>query len=83
MSHTFQILKNPPEYTMQYSVQPERNNKNEVHAHLLGNALQLHKFHANPSQNFTTYNSQSVLLGTQLTLPKSMGHHTIFLFQKV
>ena len=22
MSHTFQILKNPPEYTMQYSVQP-------------------------------------------------------------
>ena len=52
----FQVLKNPPEYTMQYSVQPGRNTKNEAHAHLLGNAWQLHKFHANPSQNFTTYN---------------------------
>ena len=36
MSHTFQILKNPTEYTMRYSVQPGRNTKNEVHAHLLG-----------------------------------------------
>ena len=36
--HTFQVLKNPPEYTMQYSVQPGRNTKNEEHAHLLGNA---------------------------------------------
>ena len=33
-----QILKNPSEYTMQYSVQPGRNTKNEAHAHLLGNA---------------------------------------------
>ena len=38
VSHTFQALKNPPEYTMQYSVQPGRNTKNEAHAHLLGNA---------------------------------------------
>ena len=38
MSHTFQVLKNPPEYTMQYCVQPGRNTKNEAHAHLLGNA---------------------------------------------
>ena len=38
MSHTFQVLKNPSEYTMQYSVQPVRNTKNEAHAHLLGNA---------------------------------------------
>ena len=30
----FQILKNPPEYTMQYSAQPGRNTKNEAHAHL-------------------------------------------------
>ena len=37
MSHMFQIMKNPPEYTMQYSVQPGRNTKNEAHAHLLGN----------------------------------------------
>ena len=29
---------NPPEYTMQHSVQPGRNTKNEAHAHLLGNA---------------------------------------------
>ena len=36
--HTFQVLKNPPEYTMQHSVQPGRNTKNEAHAHLLGNA---------------------------------------------
>ena len=35
---TFQVLKNPPEYTMQYSVQPGRYTKNEAHAHLLGNA---------------------------------------------
>ena len=33
-----QVLKNPPEYTMQHSVQPGRNTKNEVHPHLLGNA---------------------------------------------
>ena len=45
-----QNLKNPPEYTMRYSVQPGRNTKNEMHAvqpgrntknemhaHLLGN----------------------------------------------
>ena len=38
VSHAIQILKNPPEYTMQYSVQPGRNTKNEMHAHLLGNA---------------------------------------------
>ena len=68
---------------MQYSVQPGRNTKNEAHARLLGNALQHHEFHANPSQTFTPYNSQSVWLGTQLTLPKSMGKNTIFLFQKV
>ena len=34
----FKVLKNPPEYTMQHSVQPRRNTKNEAHAHLLGNA---------------------------------------------
>ena len=83
MSHAIQILKNPPEYTMRYSVQPGRNTKNETHAHLLGNALQLHEFHANPSQNFTPYNSQRVRLRTQLTLPNTMGNSTIFLFQKV
>ena len=38
---------------MQYSVQPERNTKNEVHVHLLGNARQLLEFHPNPSQTFT------------------------------
>ena len=51
MSRVIQILKNPPEYTMRYSVQPGRNTKNEMHAvqpgrntknemhaHLLGNA---------------------------------------------
>ena len=38
MSHAIQILKNPPDYTMRYSVQPGRNTKNETHAHLLGNA---------------------------------------------
>ena len=68
---------------MQYSVQPGRNTKNEAHAHLLGNARQLHEFHTNPSQIFTTYNSQSVCLETEITLPKSMGNNTIVLFQKV
>ena len=79
----FQVLKNTPEYTMKYSVQPGRNTKNEAHAHLLGNAWKFHEFHANSSQNFTPYNSQSACLGTQFTLPKSMGNSTIFLFQKV
>ena len=37
MSHVIQILKNPSEYTLRYSVQPGRNTKNETHAHLLGN----------------------------------------------
>ena len=68
---------------MQHSVQPGRNTKNEAHAHLLGNVAQLHVFHANPSQNFTTYNSQRVMLGTQLTFPNTMGNSTIFPFQKV
>ena len=68
---------------MRYSIQPGRNTKNEEHAHLLGNAGQLHEFHANPSQTFTPLNSQSLLVGTQLTSPKGMGNNTIFLFQKV
>ena len=68
---------------MQYSVQPGKNTRNEAHAHLLGNAWKLHEFHANLSQNVTPYNSQSVFVGTQLTLPKHMGNNTIFLFQKV
>ena len=42
MCHTqfklIQIRKNPPEYTMRYSVQPGRKTKNETRAHLLGNA---------------------------------------------
>ena len=38
VSHAIQILKNPPDYTMRYSVQPGRNTKNETRAHLLGNA---------------------------------------------
>ena len=68
---------------MQHSVQPGRNTKNEAHAHLLGNARQLHEFHVNHSQNLTPYNSQSVLSGTQLTLPNTMGNNTIFLLQEV
>ena len=36
VSHTIQILKNPPEYTMRNRVQSGRNTKNDMHAHLLG-----------------------------------------------
>ena len=68
---------------MRYSVQPGRNTKNEMRAHLLGNARQLHEFHANHSQYFTPYNSQRVFAGTQLTLPNTMSKVMIFLFQKV
>ena len=75
MSHAIQILKNPPDYTMRYIVQPGWNTKNEMH--------ELHEFHANHSQNVTPYNSQSVVVGTQLTLPNTMGNSTIFPFQKV
>ena len=73
MSYTFQILKNPPEYTMRYIVQPGRNTKNEAHAHLLGNALQFHEFHATPSQILTPYISQRVLVGPQLTVTQKYG----------
>ena len=84
MCHTrFQILKNPPEYTMRNRVQSGRNTKNNTHAHLLGIASHLHEFHLVPSQNFTPYNRQSVFSGTQCTLPKTTRNNTIFLFQKV
>ena len=69
----FQVLKSPPEYTMKYSVQPGRNTKNEAHAHLLGNACQLHEFHANPSQNFTPYNSQSVRFRNTIHFTQKYG----------
>ena len=36
VSHTIQILKNPPEYTMRNRVQSGRNTKNNTYAHLLG-----------------------------------------------
>ena len=68
---------------MRNRVQSGKNTKNDRHAHLLGIACQLHEFHANPSQIFTPYNSQSVVAGTQLTLPNTMGNSTIFPFQKV
>ena len=68
---------------MRNRVQSGRNTKNDMHAHLLGIACQLHGFHANHSQTFTPYNSQSVVSGTQLNLPITMGNNTIFLFQKV
>ena len=68
---------------MRNKVQSGRNTINDMHAHLLGIAWQLHEFHANPSQTFTPYNSQRLLSGTQLTLPNTMGNNTIFLFQNV
>ena len=68
---------------MRNRVQSGRNTKNDMHAHLLGIVRQLHEFHANPSQNFTPYNSQRVVSGTQPTLPNTMDNNTIFLFQKV
>ena len=83
MSHVFQVLKNPPEYTMRNRVQSGRNTKNDRHAHLLEIACQLHEFHANHPQLFTPYNSQRVFSGTQLALPNTMGNNTIFLFPKV
>ena len=83
VSHAIQILKNPPEYTMQNRVQSGRNTKNDMHAHLLGITCQLHEFHANHPQTVTPYNSQSLFSGTQLTLPITMGNNTIFLLQKV
>ena len=67
---------------MQYSVQPGRNTKNEAHAHL----REVHDSSMSFKPilpKFTPYNLHSVGLGTQLTLPKSMGSNTIFLFQKV
>ena len=68
---------------MRNRVQSGRNTKNDRHAHLLGIAQQLHEVHANPSQNFTPYNSPSVFSGKQLTLPNTMGNNTIFPLQKV
>ena len=70
----FQILKNPPEYTMKYSVQPGRNTKNESHAHLFGNADSSMSF-----MPILPKTSQHTIHN----LPKCMGNNMIFLFQKV
>ena len=48
----------------------EKEHKNKTHSHLLEIVSQLNKFHTIPSQNFTTYNSQSTSSGVHLTLSK-------------
>ena len=69
---------------MKYSVQSGRNTKNEVHAHFFREMRDSSmSFMPNLPKKITTYNSQSIGVGTQLTFPKSMGNNTIFLFQKV
>ena len=68
---------------MRYSVQPGRNTKNEAHAHLLemrDSSMSFTPILPKPSHH-TIHKVYG--LGTQLTLPKSMGNNTIFLFQKV
>ena len=69
---------------MQYSVQPGRNTKNEAHAHLFweirDSSMSFMPILPKPSHPTI---HKVYCLGTQLTLPKSMGNNTIFLFQKV
>ena len=48
-------------------------------SHLLGIVSE---FHTIPSQIFTTYNSQSIVLGIYFTSSKGTNNNMIFLFQK-
>ena len=50
--------------------------------HLLGIVSQLNKFHTIPSQIFTTYSSQNIVLGIHFTSSKGTYNNMIFLFQK-
>ena len=48
----------------------EMEHQNKICSHLLGIVSQLNEFHTIPSQNFTTYTSQSIVLGIHLTSSK-------------
>ena len=43
---------------------------------------QLNKFHTIPSQIYTTYDSQIIVLGIHFTSSKGTDNNMIFLFQK-
>ena len=51
-------------------------------SHLIGIVSQLNEFYTIPPQTFTTYNSQSIILGIHFTASKGTDNNTIFLFQK-
>ena len=60
----------------------EKEHQNKTLSHLLGIVLQFNEFHTIPSQNFTTYNSQSRFAAIHHTSYKGIGNNTIFLFQE-
>ena len=45
----------------------EKEHQNKTHSQLLGIVSQLNEFHTIPSQNVTTYDSQSIFSGINLT----------------
>ena len=59
----------------------EKEHLNKTHSHLLGSVSQLNEIHTIPSQNFTTYNSQSIFSGIHLISSKRISNNMIFLFQ--
>ena len=50
----------------------KKDHQNKTHSHLLGIVSQLNEFCTIPSQNFTTYNSQSIFSEIHLTSSKEM-----------
>ena len=65
VTHVIILWKNLQAYSIPHTVQSKKEHKYTMHSHLLGIVSQLNKFHTIPPQIFTTYNSQSIVLGIQ------------------
>ena len=74
---------NPQVYNIEGTVQQEKEHENQGACQALKIVQQLNEIHTIPSQNFTTYNSQNIVLRIRLTSSKRIGTNMIFLFQKV
>ena len=77
-SHIFVEESSSVQYSTYCMINKEH--KNTMHSHLLGIVSQLNKFHIIPSQIFTTYDSQSIVLAIHFTSSKGTNNNMIFLF---
>ena len=53
-----------------------------MYSHLLGIVSQLNEFHTTPSQIFTSYNAQRMVLGIHFMSSKGTNNNPIFLSQR-